>query len=112
MINKLFITALKYSGTIASILFMSGATFVNATEYVFSSPSEVDDKMLEIPAQEEDYPFYECDFENSEKEEPETATSDENYQIYSHNCDCIDCGTESQEIEGLEKLSSDDKFKS
>lgn len=110
MINKLF-TALRYSVTIALIIFASKATSAGATEYVFSSPSEVDDEMQEIPAQEEDYPFYECDSESSEKEDSEAIDENSNSRIYSHNCECIDCEPESNEIEGLEKLSSDDKFK-
>lgn len=64
----------------------------NATEYVFSAPPEVGTETVEIPTQETDYPFYECEGEVSDNEAEE---SDQN-EIDSHACDCIDCGEMTQ----------------
>ena len=94
MINQLFAT-LKYSGAIAISILNIQISKVNATEYVFSAPPEVDKEIVEIPTQEEDYPFYEC--------ESASASTSENELRDSHNCECIeDCepkleGTEEQE---------------
>ena len=111
MINKLS-TALKCSGAMTIALVMVVASRANSTEYVFSAPPEVDKNVAEeIPAQEVDYPFYECDVEASEKGEMVTD-EDNNTKIDSHDCDCIDCGevTSEQEAEQT-KLNSLNKQK-
>ncbi len=98
MINRLFIT-LKNSGTIAVMMFVATLP-ANSTEYVFSAPPEVDNEIVEeIPTQEADYPFYECEAETSQKDESQLEDEDSNTKIDSHDCDCIDCEESTQESE-------------
>lgn len=88
--DKLF-TALKYSGTMTVSILIVQANQAKATEYVFSAPPEVDNNIVEeIPAQEADYPFYDCDTQALKQEEAE-VTEDDDTKIDSHDCDCVDC---------------------
>ena len=106
MINQLF-TALKYSGTITLTLFTIRAAQANATEYVFSAPPEIDNNVVqEIPAQEVDYPLYECASETSEIDAEEPENEESIAKIDSHNCECIDCEETFPEVEEQGKLSS------
>jgi|GEM_PF-2268781 len=94
MINKLFAT-FKYFGVIAITLLNISGIRVNATEYVFSAPPEVDKKITEIPTQEE-YPLYEC--------EEESATHGENKLRDSHDCVCVeDCDEYELEAEKIDE---------
>ncbi|MCC0176407.1 hypothetical protein I4641_05375 [Waterburya agarophytonicola K14] len=85
MINRLF-TTLKCSGTLTIVLFAVRAFPANSTEYVFSAPPEVDNEVIEIREQAEDYPFYECDREISDPEAKEKS-EDTEAEIDSHDCD-------------------------
>ena len=110
MINKLP-AALKYSGTMAVILMTVIANQANSTEYVFSAPPEVDNNIVEeIPAQEADYPFYDCNTETSEHETTEVNEENDN-RIDSHNCDCIDCEEATSEEQKHSKVTSRNKQK-
>ena len=60
---------------------------VEATEYVFTAPPEVDRQLEEIPASETEYPLYECNSESADKDEA----------LDSHNCNCIDCEDTTQD---------------
>lgn len=95
MIYKL-LTALKYSGAIVTLIAIAFPVRVNSTEYVFSAPPEVGEETVEIPIQETDYPFYECDREISEAEAESIPEESEQNKIDSHNCDCEDCGEMTQ----------------
>ena len=102
MINKLLII-LKCSGVFAITMFMVKTSFADTTEYVFSAPPEVDNNVVEeIPAQETDYPLYECD---RDLETENANDEDSNGKIDSHDCDCLDCGEVPQDLE-KNKLSS------
>lgn len=95
MINQLFAT-LKYTGAIAIALLNISIIRVNATEYVFSAPPEVDKQMKEIPTQEEEYPLYEC--------ESESTGHGENELRDSHDCVCVeDCEEYELEAEKIDE---------
>ena len=85
MINRLF-TTLKCSGALTIMLFVVRVYPANSTEYVFSAPPEVDNEVVEIPEQSEDYPFYECDDEISDSEAKEER-EDKETKIDSHDCE-------------------------
>ena len=86
MIDKLF-AALKCSGAITIIILTVKAGRANSTEYVFSAPPEVDNKVVEeIPTQEEEYPFYECDEEALHGEDLEKNQESDD-KIDSHECE-------------------------
>ncbi len=94
MINKLFAT-FKYLGTIAITLLNISVVRVNATEYVFSAPPEIDNQITEIPSQEE-YPLYEC--------ESESGGHGENELRDSHDCECVeDCYRYELEAEKIDE---------
>jgi len=102
MTNQLFNT-FKRSLAIAILLFTARMISVNATEYVFSAPPEVDNGIAEeIPTQEEDYPFIECDEKISEQSEveteTETETKDSNDKIDSHDCGEVSYEEEQEKI--------------
>lgn len=103
MINQL-ITNLKYALAIVITLLTPQLVIANSTEYVFSAPPEVDKQLVEIPTQETDYPFYECESEVVAETEtdPETVRD-------SHDCDCNDCEVTSEDITQKNKLSSQNK---
>ena len=101
MINLL--SAFKYFGTIAIILFTAGAVSAN-TEYVFSAPPEVGSEEIEIPKKETDYPLYECN-----REVPQLEAAEGETKIDSHNCECIDCEEVTSDEESLEELSNGKK---
>ena len=96
MINKLFVI-LKYSGII-TITFLNVRTIrADTTEYVFSAPPEVDNEVVEeIPEQETEYPFYECEKEAENKTEEGLRDS--------HDCVCVDCEDEVGETQDDENL--------
>ena len=79
MFDKL-LGVLQFSKAIA-LMVLINSVGVNAQEYVFSAPSEVNDESVEIPSSDQEYPLYEC--ESSEQSSSE--------KIDSHNCDCVDC---------------------
>lgn len=97
--NDKLLAIFKCSGAIAIAMFMTTKVWANSTEYVFSAPPEVDKNVVEeIPTQETDYPFYECESEHAAAE-TEATDEDGNSKIDSHDCDCIDCESASQENE-------------
>lgn len=98
MFDKLLAT-LKSSGVIAITIVMANSIRVNSQEYVFSAPSEVDYNSVEIPSSETEYPFYEC-------EENQQDNQNGKEKIDSHECDCVDCESFSQDSETDEELTS------
>ena len=104
MMKKLFAT-FKYSTVMVITLLNIKVTQANSQEYVFTAPPEVDNNIVEIPAKETDYPFYECE---SESEEQKT---EEEELIDSHNCDCKDCEDMVEDTEENEKFTSRNKPK-
>lgn len=96
MINKLLGT-LKYFGAIALTFLNIRIVLADTTEYVFSAPPEVDKEIVEeIPAQETDYPFYEC--EKEAENQTEKGLRD------SHDCVCEDCEDEVQNTQNNENI--------
>ena len=95
MFNKLLGTLQRF-GIIFITLLIGSAAKVNAQEYVFSAPSEVDREQLEVPHSDKDYPLYEC--EQDEQSDVEKRDS--------HNCECLDCAETSQESAEEKKLTS------
>jgi hypothetical protein len=103
MVYKL-LAGLQGSGMIALILLTSNTVQANPKEYVFSAPPETNQDLVEIPARETEYPFYEC---NSEVENNHEAVL-----IDSHNCDCVNCENSNnltQDTETNEQLTSENK---
>ena len=96
MINKLF-AILKYGGIIAVTLLNARTIHADTTEYVFSAPPEVDNEVVEeIPEQETEYPFYECEKEAENKTEEGLRDS--------HDCVCVDCEDEAPQTQNDENL--------
>ena len=107
MTNQLFNT-FKRLLAIAILLFTGRMISANATEYVFSAPPEVDNGIAEeIPTQEEDYPFIECDEKTSEQREveieTETETKDSDDKIDSHDCGEVSHEGEQEKINARSK---------
>lgn len=111
MVYKLF-PKLTSLGLIAIALTLTSKVASWGTEYVFTAPPDAEQKALEIPSSETDYPLYEC----GEAENIEDTATDENTALDSHDCSCIDCEEGSPEASGktlegeassLENSSSD-----
>lgn len=95
MVCKLFVTLIG-SMAIAIAPWSINRVRANPTEYVFSAPSEVDREEVEIPANETDYPLYEC---NSESSDTDTETA-----LNSHHCEDL-----AEDPESDSKITSQNK---
>lgn len=101
MINKLF-NILRCSGVIAITLLNVKTMRADTTEYVFSAPPEIDNEIEEeIPAQETDYPFYECE------QEADNQTNEGLRD--SHDCVCEDCEERVEETSETENRDRNDQ---
>ena len=101
MINKVF-DILRCSGVIAITLLNVKAIRADTTEYVFSAPPEIDNQIEEeIPAQETEYPFYEC--------EQEADNPNDQGLRDSHDCVCQDCEERVEETSETENRDRDDQ---
>lgn len=89
--NSNLLTVLGCSGSIAlTLLSTTPVQANNSREYVFTAPM-ADSKLAEIPANDTDYPLYDCSCSEYSPEMIEKLDRESDKAIDLFGCDCAGC---------------------
>lgn len=85
------LSILGCSGSVTlALLCTSPAQASNSVEYVFTAPI-ADQELIEIPASDRDYPFYDCSCSEYSTEMIEKFDRESDKAIELLGCDCAGC---------------------
>ena len=89
--DRKLLTVLGCSSSIALSLLSSNPAKANSTnEYVFTAPV-TDSNLVNIPASETDYPFYNCSCSEYDPAMTESMDREGDKAIDLYGCDCAGC---------------------
>ena len=89
--DRKLLTVLGCSGSLALSLVSNNPVQANSSsEYVFTAPV-TDNGVVEIPASETDYPFYDCSCSEYNPAMIESLDREEDKAIQLFGCDCAGC---------------------
>ena len=89
--DRKLLTVLGCSSSIALTLLATNPAQANSTtEYVFTAPI-TDSNVAEIPASEEDYPFFDCSCSEYDPAMIESLDREGDKAIELYGCDCAGC---------------------
>lgn len=104
--NKKLLSVLGCSSSLAVSLVSSNSASANPVrEYVFNAP-EVQDEIVEIPASDTDYPFYDCSCDSYDPAAIEQSDREGDKAIELYGCDCAGCRNLVRNLNKDEKLTS------